>query len=233
MALYAAWLSARLRNDGLEASRFALLSAAPGLNQALAARAAAPHKDALELSFERYWLEARDALALDLRADALLWLRGMGLRPAPDSVSLDAAITRWPSLALTAGIELALKAEGKSYALPYAAIAASLEASLRSVFGSELPSFVYLEARGGVAEGFHSPPERSSMAMQAMGEDLHARYGLGMAWSVEAWMEPYLKQSARMRGLASLYARTAAAARIAAEPWYAALSPQFGQGMLP
>ena len=94
--LYSDWLSAYLRKDRAEAQRFALLSAAPGLNEVLATRVTAPHKAALELSFERYWLDAKNALSLDLRADTLLWLRSIGLRPAPDTLSLDVRLVRWP-----------------------------------------------------------------------------------------------------------------------------------------
>jgi hypothetical protein len=222
--LYADWLSASLRNDGLEAGRFALLSAAPALDELLATRVAPQHKAALELSFERYWLEARNALSLDLRADTLLWLRGMGQRPAPDTLSLEVRVTRWPKLPLAAGIELLLKADGKSYALPYSAVAASLRASLSSVFGSALPAFVYLEARGAASEGFAGPLEQGELALLAQGEDLNARYPLGMAWSVESWMEPYLRESTHMRTLARLYAQTAQAARSAAEAWHAGIA---------
>jgi hypothetical protein len=228
--LYADWLSASLRNDGLEAGRFALLSVAPALDELLAARVAPAHKAALELSFERYWLEARTALSLDLRADTLLWLRSIGQRPGPDTLSLDVRITRWPKLPLAAGIDILLKAEGKSYALPYTAISASLQASLRSVFGAALPAFVYLEARGAASEGFAGPPEQSELALMALGEDLSERYPLGMAWSVEAWMEPYLSQSAHIRRLARYYAQTAQAARMASEPWYAGIAGQSRAG---
>ncbi len=232
LGLYASWLSASLRDRSDEAATFARLSAAYGADEALRASLGADGspdgssaRARLKSRRDAYWLRAEEALASDLRAELLAWLRSSGYAASTPRLSLKVTCQALSGSSLAAAVELELLVDGARYYPPYGALKASIEASIRTVFGGELPAYAFVERLDALRYAYRGPGELALRAelLELKGGEASAAAessdasatipgpGDAMAarpsWSVSAWMatrlgEPAVAALARSYGAA-------------------------------
>jgi hypothetical protein len=228
LGLYASWQSASLRAQSDEPAAFARLSAAYGADEALRASLGtdgSPDGARLKSRRDAYWLRAEEALASDLRAELLAWLRSSGYAASTPRLSLKVTSQALAGSSLAAAVELELLVDGERYYPPYGALKASIEASLRTVFGGELPAYAFVERLDALRYAYRGPGElalRAELLKLKRGEAFAAAEssdasatipgsGDAMAaspsWSVSAWMatrlgEPAVAALARSYGAA-------------------------------
>lgn len=228
LGLYASWLSASLRAQSDEAAAFARLSAAYGADEALRlslGEDGSPDGARLKSRRDAYWLRAEEALASDLRAELLAWLRSSGYAASTPRLSLKVTSQALAGSSLAAAVELELLVDGARYYPPYGALKASIEASLRTVFGGELPAYAFVERLDALRYAFRGPAElalRAELLELRRGEASAAAESSNAAatpqdpggamaarpsWCLSAWMatrlgEPAVAALARSYGAA-------------------------------
>lgn len=228
LGLYASWLSASLRAQSDEAAAFARLSAAYGADEALRlslGEDGSPDGARLKSRRDAYWLRAEEALASDLRAELLAWLRSSGYAASTPRLSLKVTSQALAGSSLAAAVELELLVDGARYYPPYGALKASIEASLRTVFGGELPAYAFVERLDALRYAFRGPAElalRAELLELRRGEasaaaessdaaatpqDPGGAMAVRPSWCLSAWMatrlgEPAVAALARSYGAA-------------------------------
>lgn len=229
LGLYAAWLSASLREQSDEPAAFARLSAAYGADEALRLSLGADGSAARARLVSRrdaYWLRAEEALASDLRAELLAWLRSSGYAATTPRLSLSVTSHPLAGASLAAAVELELLVDGANYYPPYGALKSSIEASLRTVFGGELPAYAFVERVDALRYAFRGPADltlRAELLALKPGEAFAPSGGSvdaassppppggsgakGPSWRLSAWMatrlgEPAVAALARSYGAA-------------------------------
>lgn len=233
LGLYAAWLSASLRAQSEEPAAFARLSAAYGADEALRPMLGPDGSAAAaRLSARRdgYWLRAEEALAIDLRAELLAWLRSIGYAATTPRLGLKVRSRPLPGATLGAAVDIELLVDGARYYPPYGSLKPSIEASLRTVFGGELPAFAYVErvdASAYAYRGLSDHALRAELLDRGLGDSTEAAGSAGAAaveseqgndaafyiptWRLSAWMATRLGEPA-VAALARSYGSAVAAA---------------------
>lgn len=229
LGLYASWLSASLRDQSDESAAFARFSAAYGAGEALRLSLGADGSAARARLIARrdaYWLRAEEALASDLRAELLAWLRSSGYAASTPRLSLRVTCRALAGASLAAAVELELLVDGERYYPPYGSLKPSIEASLRTVFGGELPAYAFVERVDALRYAYRGSADfalRAELLELRPGEALAAAGGsvdaaaappahggamaAGPSWSLSAWMparlgEPAVAALARSYGAA-------------------------------
>lgn len=229
LGLYASWLSASLRAQDDEPATFARLSAAYGADEALRLSLGADgsaERARLIARRDAYWLRAEEALASDLRPELLAWLRSSGYAASTPRLGLRVTCRALAGASLAAAVELELLVDGERYYPPYGSLKPSIEASLRTVFGGELPAYAFVErvdalryAFRGLADfalraelfelrpGEASAPSGGSVDAASSPPAPGGAASAGPSWRLSAWMaarlgEPAVAALARSYGAA-------------------------------